>query len=126
MGEVLLKHKLPRELAGDVQVISAGTHAYDGLPASTHAQIVARQVEVDLTEDRPRLGVAAPGADDDLQPRLVRRMQRSPVARRDVMLRIEQRAVLILRWRIPSQAMKTFIFASLANSTKKPIEFSPT
>ena len=98
MGEVLLKHKLPREITGDVHVISAGTHAYDGLPASTHAQIVARQFEVDLTEH----------SSQPLTPYLI--------AQSDLILAMTPQHVDIIRLLDPTSSLRTFLLKDFGRS----------
>ena len=50
MGEGLLKAKLDPEIAKKVHIISAGTYAMSGLPASSNAQTVAREFGVDLSD----------------------------------------------------------------------------
>ena len=50
MGAGLLKAKLDPDLAKKVHIVSAGTYAMNGLPASSNAQMVAREFGVDLTD----------------------------------------------------------------------------
>ncbi len=50
MGEFLLKNKLSPEMAKIVQVISAGTHAMEDMPASHNAKLTAKEFGVDLSD----------------------------------------------------------------------------
>jgi protein-tyrosine-phosphatase len=50
MGAGLLKAKLDPEMQKKVHIISAGTYAMPGLPASANAQSVAREFDVNLSD----------------------------------------------------------------------------
>jgi protein-tyrosine-phosphatase len=62
MAEVLLRALIPPDLAGSVEIGSAGTGAADGLPATLFAVSTAAAHELDLRPHRSRV----------LTPRLVR------------------------------------------------------
>jgi protein-tyrosine-phosphatase len=55
MAEGLLRDALPRDWNGEVEVSSAGTHAWDGQPAASLAVRAMKERGVDISAHRARL-----------------------------------------------------------------------
>jgi len=54
MAEGLLKHLLPPPLRDSVRILSSGTHAVDGMPASDEAIEVMAEKSIDINDFRSR------------------------------------------------------------------------
>jgi len=55
MAHALTLARMPASWRGSLRVLSAGTGAFEGLPASAHARSVLGEIGVDLSSHRSRL-----------------------------------------------------------------------
>lgn len=91
MGEGLLKSKLDPETAKRVHIVSAGTYAMSGLPASSNAQTIAREFNVDLSDHDSQI----------LTPYLI--------SHSDLILAMEPEHTEIIHRMDPTSRLRTFL-----------------
>ncbi len=98
MGEALLKHKLDPELAHQTNIVSAGTHAYDGMPASSTAKMVAQDFGVNLNDHNSQ----------PLTPYLI--------GKSDLIFAMEPAHIDIIKQLDPTASIRTYLLKEFSRS----------
>jgi len=93
MAEALLKQRLNPKFRKRVRIVSAGTHALEGLPTTMKAQSAAAQFNVDLSSHRSQ----------PLTPWLI--------SHSDLILAMEPEHVEMIRQLDPTSGPRTFLIA---------------
>jgi protein-tyrosine-phosphatase len=102
MAEALLRKKLPEELKHRVRVVSAGTFALEGSPASLPGFNVAEQFDVDLSHHHSQ----------PLTPWLI--------SHSDVILVMDTHQLISVRTMNPTAALRTFLLKEFGLPSGSP------
>lgn len=104
MAEALLKKMLPPPFGEKVRVMSAGTHAIEGLPATLQGQSAAREFDVDLSSHNSQ----------PLTPWMI--------GHSDLILAMEPEHTEYIRRLDPTSCPRTFLLKKFGQTSQPPGE----